>query len=101
MDVLIQSLREKVNSDIPFDLEVLIDEIVALQKVIDAQHKEELHQQGRGFQQFYDSIINKLKEIVSSEIVFIKAHSLTEQSQGFYKTFKSILSILSEIPTTF
>ena len=101
MDVLIQSLREKVNSDIPFDLEVLIDEIVSLQKVIDAQHKEELHQQGRGFQQFYDSIINQLKEIVSSEIVYIKAHSLTEQSQGFYKTFKTILSILSEIPTTF
>ena len=101
MDVLIQSLREKVNSDIPFDLEVLIDEIVALQKKIDEAHKEELHQQGRGFQQFYDSIINQLKEIVSSEIVYIKAHSLTEQSQGFYKTFKSILSILSEIPTTF
>ena len=99
MDALIQSLREKVNSDIPFDLEVLIDEIVALQKDIDKAHKEELHQQGRGFQQFYDSIISQLKEMVSSEIVYIKAHSLTEQSQGFYKTFKTLLNILNDIPT--
>jgi len=101
MDALIQSLRDKVNSDIPFDLEVLIDDIVALQKEIDAQHKEELHQQGRGYQQFYDSIINQLKEIVTSEILYIRNNSLTEQSQGFYKTFKTILNILKDIPTVF
>ena len=101
MEALIQSLREKVNSDLPFDLEVLIDDIVALQKQIDAQHKEELHQQGKGYQQFYDSIINQLKEMVTSEILFIKNNSLAEQSKGFYKTFKTILNILNDIPTVF
>ena len=32
MDALLQSLKEKVNSDIPFDLEMLIDDIIILQK---------------------------------------------------------------------
>lgn len=101
MDVLIQSLRDKANSNIPFDLEILIDEIVSLQKQINDQHKEELHQQGRGFQQFYDSIVLQLREMVSGEILRLKSEPVSEQSQYFYKTFKAILNILNDIPVVF
>jgi len=101
MDALIQSLREKVNSDMPFDLEVLIDDIVNLQKQIDAQHKQELHTQGRNFQQFYDSIIHQLIEMITGEILRIKSEPSCIQTQRYYKTFKTILNMLIEIPISF
>ena len=101
MDALIQTLRDKVNSDIPFDLEVLIDDIVNLQNQINANHKEELHAQGRSLQQFYDSIINQLKEIVQSELLYLKNQPSNEQTHRVYKNLKGILNILAEIPTVF
>ena len=101
MDALLQSLKEKVNSDISFDLEMLIDDIIVLQKQNEANHKEQLHTQGRHFQQFYDSIINQLIEMITGEIQRIKSEPSTEQTQRFYKTFKANLNMLIEIPTSF
>ena len=101
MEAIITRIKTTVDSGVSLDIEILLDDLVEATKQINDTHKEDLHNQGRQNQQFYDSIINQLIEMISSEIVYLKQQPATEQSQHFYKTFKIILNILNDIPTVF
>lgn len=101
METIIAKVKEAIDTGVPFDLELLLDDLVVASKTLTTEHKEELHQQGRSFQQFYDSIINQLKEAVASELLYLRNAPVSESTQHSYKSLKLILNILEGVPTVF
>lgn len=104
MDPIINKLKESIDSGLPFDLEVLLDDLVEATKLAKADTDELLHAQGRSFQQLYDSKINLLKSIIGLELLNLKSQSpssLTHYQQSIYRLLKQLLQILNDIPTIF
>ena len=100
MDELISKIKIKISNGVPFDLEVLLDDLVSATAQINNQHKEDLFQQGRQQQMYYDSRIRELIQIVSQELLNIKANQ-TIDPQYQYRLLKKILEILSTFQTVF
>lgn len=104
MERIVTKLKESIATGLPFDLEVLVDDLVDATNKTKADTDELLHSQGRGFQQYYDQRINLLKSILSAELLSLKSQSpsdLTELQKGNYRLFKQLLQILQEIQTVF
>jgi hypothetical protein len=105
MESLISTIEEKINSGLSFDMELLLDQTIDAVAQAKATQKEELHTLGQGFQRFYDAHVNKLKELILSEIQTLKSQSRNECNcdtpQRIYRLLKLLLSILNEIPTVF
>lgn len=100
MDLLISRLQETVDKGVPFDLEVLLDDLIKATCELKNNHKEELHQLGQSFQRTYDTKINMLKELLTNEITILKGLDVIDK-QSQYRLLKKILEILSSFMTVF
>lgn len=100
MDDIISRITTAVEKGVSFDLEVLLDDLITATKTLNNNHKEELFNQGRQQQQYYDTRIRELIQIVSSELLNIRSNQ-TIDPQYYYKLLKKILEILSTFQTVF
>ena len=103
MESLIATIQEKINSGLSFDMELLLDQTLDAVAQTKEMHSEELHVLGQSFQRIYDGRINRMKDIVHTELTNLKCvgSDCCPDKQRQYRVFKLLLAILQEFPTIF
>jgi len=103
MESLLATIQEKINSGLSFDMELLLDQTIEAVNQTKAEQKEVLHSVGQSFQRIYDGRINRMKDIVNTELTNLKCvgSDCCPDKQRQYRVFKTLLAILQEFPTIF
>lgn len=102
MDELISRLKERASNteEIPFDLEILTDELLEVSNKVAQDTKEKLHQLGQEYQKAIDSKVNSLKDAITAGLLNIK-NNQTIDPQYFYKVLKKLLELTNSFETVF